>query len=685
MFTPGDKLEYGHYTILRELGSGGMGVVYHCRDEFLQREIAIKMMLPELMTADNDTAQIFRQEARLAAQLEHPNIVTIHNIGVENREGNSYHYIAMEYLPGGSLRERIGKEKIQLEQALEWMKQLSSALNYAHKRGVVHQDIKPDNVFIAQDGNLKIGDFGLALIATGPAFDRHAEGKGTPAYVSPELCRGENRDHRSDIYSLGAVFFELLTGERPYKASSMVEMTMKHASAPVPSAVQLRPDIPAALDRSIKLMMAKKPEERLQSLADLLPILEKLLLEMKVVRLGVTLPQASLFGGEAQPTVAARPTAQAPVETIDCSPAAVQVPEKAVEQDKALLVTVSSVEKRERKALDPQKERTLEQLWSFETGGPIGWLASPVLNRSRKHLYVSSADGVLYALDLVSGAYAWHFETGSPLLAGVLSLGEEICCPASDGTLYCLSARDGKVIWKFNGASPIVANPVASQDAVLVTAMDGSLKSLSRKDGSVNWVYRCDRAVVSSAEVVDTVAFVASKDKGLHAIETGKGYRKWIAEFGAPLLSSVLTSTDSVYCASVEGKIMAVEIESGRTTWEYDSGSSFLCKGNLEFTSLNYCSKNGLVYCLDKYKGNLLWQSDASGPVLGGTTSSSGALYVSSRNGVLHSFNLKSGDLNWFTTIPAALETLPLVTSNAVYQGTVSGELLAFALPGKGK
>ena len=104
MFTPGDKLEFGHYTILRELGSGGMGVVYHCRDEFLQREIVIKMMLPELMTQP-DTTEVFRHEARLAAQLEHPNIVTIHNIGIETCEGQSYHYIAMEFLPGGSLRD----------------------------------------------------------------------------------------------------------------------------------------------------------------------------------------------------------------------------------------------------------------------------------------------------------------------------------------------------------------------------------------------------------------------------------------------------------------------------------------------------------------------------------------------------------------------------------------------------
>jgi serine/threonine-protein kinase len=287
MFAPGDKLEYGHYTVLRELGAGGMGVVYHCRDEFLQREIAIKMLLPELMS-DDDTVDIFRLEARLAAQLEHPNIVTIHNIGIENKDSKVHHYIAMEFLPGGSLKQRIeSDESIPLEQSLEWMKQMTTGVNYAHKRGVVHQDIKPDNVFITHDGNLKIGDFGLALIASGVAVERAVQGKGTPAYMSPELCRGDPQDYRSDIYSLGAVFYELLTREKPYKAAGMIEMAMKHATAPVPSVKKLNPEVPDVLDKAVQKMMAKTPDERYGSLAEVLTLLEKLLLEMQVARLGM--------------------------------------------------------------------------------------------------------------------------------------------------------------------------------------------------------------------------------------------------------------------------------------------------------------------------------------------------------------------------------------------------------------
>ena len=715
MFTPGDKLEFGHYTILRELGSGGMGVVYHCRDEFLQREIAIKMMLPELM-ADSDVSEIFRQEARLAAQLEHPNIVTIHNIGMENREGKVHHYIAMEFLPGGSLKGRIGKEKISLEQAVEWMKQMASALNYAHKRGVVHQDIKPDNIFITQDGNLKIGDFGLALIATGPAFERTAQGKGSPAYMSPELCRGEPHDHRSDIYSLGSVFFEMLTGERPFKAAGMIEMALKHATAPVPSAGKLRSDTPAILDKVIKYMMAKSPDERLQSLNDVLPSLEKLLLEMKVARLGVggadpkfekeasnkapaeyQEPEKSSAekasekkkdaeaasqksddkASEKEKEATETKTAVATADNIDCSPAeeTKAAPAPAKEAPKT---TVSG-------GLDPTKEKQLDLLWTYKTKGPIGWQATPGLHRTRKHIYLPSADGALYAIDMNTGRLQWHVNTGGAILSTPLVVADEVYCTGVDGYLHSIYAGDGSVNWKFQSACPVVTAPVANNDCVFIAAMDGSVKAFSKADGKVVWTYRSDGGIVSNPQIVDNTLFVAGKDKALHAIDTEQGQLKWRAEGSAAFLSSVLASTDSVYCASVDGKVFAYEIETGNPVWKFETNSSFLCRGNLEFTSLNYCTKNGGVHSIDKFKGTLLWQANAGGPALGGASSVGGSLYLGTRNGILHSFNVKTGELNWYHTFESGLESAPLVTSTQIFQGTISGDLHAFVAPAKVK
>lgn len=734
MFTPGDKLEFGHYTILRELGSGGMGVVYHCRDEFLQRELAIKMLLPELM-ADDDTVEVFRQEARLAAQLEHPGIVTIYNIGMENREGKIHHYMAMEYLPGGSLRQRIGKEQISLEQAVEWMKELTTALHYAHKRGVVHQDIKPDNIFITQDSNAKIGDFGLALIATGVAFERAASGKGTPAYMSPELCRGEPRDHRSDIYSLGAVFFEMLTGQKPFKATGMIEMALKHATAPVPSAAELRKDLPPILDKAVRYMMAKSPDSRLQSLGDLLPSLDKLLLEMKVAKMGVGLrtdsqkAKAAAAAAEqaanealtpsapqtvapqaAPPHMAAPPQAPAPQAAAPQTAAPPAVPQSAPERatpasatevapsarssafdfrpepavsqsTAAAMVAPAPKPTKVREAGPPDKEKKLDWLWAFKTRGPIGWSAAPVLNRGKKSLYVGSADGALYSLDMQSGCMLWHLKTEAPIVTACVFSGDKVFVPSSDGNLYCASAADGNQLWKTALSSPVLANPVLADSQIFVSTLDGSVKAVSTENGSITWTYRTDGELCSSPQVVESTVFVAGKDRQLHAIGSDKGWRKWQCELDATVLSECLASTDSVYCATTDGGVYCFDIVSGNRAWVYKSECEFLSKGTLEFTSVNFCSADGTLVCLDKYKGAPLWQVDTAGEVVAGLVSITGSLYVTCKNGVLQCFNARTGELKWYTRLDAELEGPPLPTSQAIYVGTVSGEVLALTPP----
>src|SRR5215470_6953341 len=177
MFSPGEKLESGHYMIVKEVGQGGMGIVYHCHDELLQRDVAAKILLPEV-TANKNTVEMFIQEARLAAQLDHPNIVTIYDIGKEERQGRVHHFMVMEYLTGGNLGMRLSNSALSVELFLNWMKQLATGLSFAHKRGIVHQDIKADNIFITTEGDLKIGDFGLARLGAGRVKHRTTHGMG---------------------------------------------------------------------------------------------------------------------------------------------------------------------------------------------------------------------------------------------------------------------------------------------------------------------------------------------------------------------------------------------------------------------------------------------------------------------------------------------------------------------------
>ncbi len=285
IYQPTDLIAQGRYEIISLIGEGGAGIVYQCIDKPSNTAVAIKVLRPELIE-DKKQIEIFRQEARLAAKLLHPNIVGIYEINTEEWQGKQIHYLVMEYLPGGNLTTKI-KSGVRVSESLLWMKQLLDAISFAHEQGIIHQDIKSANVFLDGNGSVKIGDFGLARLITGnaPSFvDKMTDSQaralaqrmGTPAYMSPELCFGEIQDERSDIYSLGILFFEMLVGKVPFEAPGMIELARLHISKPVPSLCRINPAIPQMLDEMIKRMLAKDKNERFQSIKQIKSVIDSL-------------------------------------------------------------------------------------------------------------------------------------------------------------------------------------------------------------------------------------------------------------------------------------------------------------------------------------------------------------------------------------------------------------------------
>ena len=286
IYRPNHTIANGHYEFIRLIGEGGTGVVYQCVEQPLNKYVAIKVLRQELVE-DKKQIDLFKHEAKLAAQLHHAHIVDIYEVNREKSLGKEIHYLVMEYLPGGSLTTKL-QSGINIKQSLDWMKQLLKAIGYAHEQGIVHQDVKSANVFLSEDGQVKIGDFGLARLTkaaySGSFQDEmneeqikvFAQKMGTPAYMSPELCYGELQDERSDIYSLGVLFFEMLTGKVPFEALGMIELARQHISKPVPAMSRLNPEIPPILDDMVKRMMAKDKAARFQSTEEILSILEYL-------------------------------------------------------------------------------------------------------------------------------------------------------------------------------------------------------------------------------------------------------------------------------------------------------------------------------------------------------------------------------------------------------------------------
>ena len=265
--TPGDKL--GPYEILSPLGVGGMGEVYKARDTRLDRSVAVKV-LPEHIAKREDLRARFEREARAVASLNHPNICTLHDIG--NQDGVIY--MVMELMEGETLAARIEKGPIPLEQALAYAAQIADALDRAHRAGVTHRDVKPANIMLTRDG-VKVLDFGLAKSTTAPGpndatlvASLTTEGSiiGTPQYMAPEQFEGKEADARADIWAFGAVLYEMVTGQKAFQGKSYSTLVGAILAADPPMTV--KPFTPSWLERLARRCLAKDPEDRWQSMRD---------------------------------------------------------------------------------------------------------------------------------------------------------------------------------------------------------------------------------------------------------------------------------------------------------------------------------------------------------------------------------------------------------------------------------
>ena len=259
-----------HYEILEKLGGGGMGFVYKARDQQLERIVALKFLPPHL-SADERAKERFLIEARAAAALDHPNICTIHEIG-ETEDGQLF--IAMPCYEGETLKGRIGRGPLPVEEALSITTQVARGLAKAHERGITHRDIKPANLMLTAEGVVKIVDFGIAKLAD-VSLTRPGVTPGTVAYMSPEQARGEPVDGRTDLWSLGVVLYEMLTGQRPFRGAH--DQVVLHAilhSDPAPDTA-VRREISPALERIVAKALAKPPDDRYATAQELIRELER--------------------------------------------------------------------------------------------------------------------------------------------------------------------------------------------------------------------------------------------------------------------------------------------------------------------------------------------------------------------------------------------------------------------------
>jgi ligand-binding sensor domain-containing protein len=277
----------GPYRIIEQIGVGGMATVYKAYQASMDRYVAVKV-LPRQFAESPSFMGRFEQEARTIANLEHPHILPVHDYG----EQKGITYLVMRFVGAGTLKDLMaGQGPLSLDEALRIMEQVGGALGYAHSQGVIHRDIKPSNVLVDPRGDCFLTDFGIARLVEGTTeFTATGRIVGTPAYMAPEQGMGEKADARSDIYALGIILYEIVTGKVPYEAETPLAVLMKHATAPLPLPRQMRPDLPESVERVILKALSKSPDDRFQQVEDMVSALRQAVTSPEAFATDVAVP-----------------------------------------------------------------------------------------------------------------------------------------------------------------------------------------------------------------------------------------------------------------------------------------------------------------------------------------------------------------------------------------------------------
>jgi len=614
VFRPGDVID-GRYDVLGPLGQGGMGHVFRAQDRRLERIVALKVLRPHLTETDADR---FRREIRALSRLNHPAIVSIYDLG----EGEHV-YFAMELVEGGPFTE-LGPVADDLEpfQALmDGAVLVAEALDYVHRLGMVHRDLTPRNILLAEGSRPKVMDFGLVqLTETSRQLTRTGSTLGTPQYMAPEQATGDITGAATDLYAFGAVLYRTVTGEAPFDAENDQAIMYQHVYQSPRPAHEVHPGVPAGLSELLSRMLAKRPEDRPPSAAVVADALRAL--REDGLRRVVRRPHGGAGRRSAYPSAVTDPG-----------------------------------------RLRPRWQVRLDEgpQWPAGMAAADGFLL--IGQRSDALAVVRPADGEIQA------TIALDDEVTSPPLVH----GDHVWVTTRDGALAAVAWPSGQRAWT---ASDIESVGLAALGRdVLVARRDGSLERWGASPKERRWRAELSAPATTPPTVHGSLAFVASEDGWLHALDLTAGRPRFKVEVG-PMVAPPVAADRFLLLPTRAGELHAFDVAQHEVAWTYDLEGELWGAPAVGGRHVYVASWGDHLRALALRTGDDAWSRPVAQPVTAAPVLAGGAVYLVTEGGELLVFDARSGqELARHRVAPGAVQASVLPLGDAILVAALDGTL----------
>ncbi|HEX9372276.1 MAG TPA: PQQ-binding-like beta-propeller repeat protein [Roseiflexaceae bacterium] len=622
--------QFGRYELIGEIGRGGMGVVYRAYEPTLDRPVALKVIAPDLAHDPGFVARL-RREAVSAARLRHANIALLYEFG----QADGAAFLAMEYVGGPSLRQILEAGPLDPQRALNILDQIAQALEYAHKLGIVHRDVKPSNILVGPGDRAVLIDFGLAEMADDPLLTGDGELLGTPHYMAPEQARGAGADARSDQYALAAVAYELLTGTPLFQgraATAIVHAQIYETPAPP---TERNPTLPAAANDVLLRALAKAPHDRFPSLpafvADLRAALAPPAPRPRFGRRWLLVAAAALALAALVVLLALRSAADAPyARGSGAARSGVPLPRQVVWSYTPSLVGGPAPVVMNGNVVVGTLDGTLIALRS--DGGELRWhrgggaeiLGAPSAGRDK--IFVGASDGSVLGLSPGSGGTIWRRPViGAVSLAPTLA-DDRLIVTTDKGYLYVLQADNGQVIWSRPLESGL--RVAAAREGWIVASAGATLFTLDARNGVVEWKFQAASAITTPPTIAGDLVLFGTERGVLYGLRIADGGERLNVQLRGGLIAAPMDGRDNFYVADLSGRLTAISADSGREIWHFDAGAAIGATPLLADGKLLFGANNGAFYALEARSGRVLGQLPLSGSVTTPCTLADGLIFV---------------------------------------------------------